>query len=395
MPWSEITPMSQRLGFIRLYCQRRRTMAELCAEFHISEKTGYKWVARFTAEGEAGLLDRSHAPHHAPHRMAPAVAAALLAVRRAHPTWGPRKLVAYSRAQDPTQRWPAPSSVGALLKAAGLVHPRRRRRSVGDAIAWGRTPADRPNAVWTADFKGQFRLGVGAYCYPLTVVDSYSRFLLSCRALSSTESRATIAVFRELFRDFGLPNVLRTDNGIPFATRAIGGLSPLAVWCIRLGIRPERIEPGQPQQNGRHERLHKTLKAETTRPAARDFRRQQAYFDAFRTCYNGERPHEALGQHPPSCRYEKSRRPYPHRLPPLEYHPGVHVRRVSSIGVAVWGGHRVFLTTMLAGQDVGFEEGPSECWTIAFGPLVLGDFNPGTGIFVPAVRWSPSPLTPV
>lgn len=395
MPWSEITPMSQRLGFIRLYCQRRRTMAELCAEFHISEKTGYKWVARFSAEGEAGLLDRSHAPHHVPHRMAPAVADALLAVRRAHPTWGPRKLVAYSLAQDSSQCWPAPSSVGALLKAAGLVRPRRRRRSTGDAIAWGRTPADHPNAVWTADFKGQFRLGAGAYCYPLTVVDSYSRFLLSCRALPSTESGATIAVFRELFRDFGLPGVLRTDNGIPFATRAIGGLSPLAVWCIRLGIRPERIEPGKPQQNGRHERLHKTLKAETTRPAASGFRRQQQYFDAFRACYNGERPHEALGQQPPSCRYEKSRRPYPRRLPSLEYGAGVQVRRVSSIGVAVWNRHRIFLSTMLAGQDVGFAEGHGDHWTIAFGPLVLGDLNPGSGIFVPAVRWTSSPLNPV
>jgi putative transposase len=397
VPWSEITPMSQRLSFIRLYCQRRQTMAELCAEFHISEKTGYKWVQRFSAEGEAGLADRSHAPHAVPHRMPAEIASQLLALRRAHPTWGPRKLRAVSEARDPAIRWPAPSSIGALLKSAGLVKPRRRHSRTSECSHWGRTPAYEPNAVWTADFKGQFRLGGGPYCYPLTVVDSYSRFLLACRALRATDSRSTIAVFRELFQEYGLPRVLRTDNGVPFATRAIAGLSPLAVWCIRLGIRPERIERGQPQQNGRHERLHKTLKAETARPAASSFRTQQQWFDTFRVCYNGERPHEALGQRPPVTNYECSPRPYPAHLPRLRYAPGVVVRRVTSIGQFAWQGKLVWLTSMLAGQDVGLEEVDGEHWTVSFGPLILGDLNPHTRMLVPAVRWAPpsSPLNPV
>jgi hypothetical protein len=229
------------------------------------------------------------------------------------------------------------------------------------------------------------------------VVDSYSRFLLACRALRATDSRSTIAVFRELFQEYGLPRVLRTDNGVPFATRAIAGLSPLAVWCIRLGIRPERIERGQPQQNGRHERLHKTLKAETTRPAASSFRTQQQWFDTFRVCYNGERPHEALGQKPPATKYECSPRPYPTHLPRLRYQRGVFVRRVTSIGQFAWQGKPVWLTSMLAGQDVGLEELSADHWTVSFGPLILGDFNPHTRVLVPAVRWASaiSPLNPV
>jgi putative transposase len=387
VPWSESTPMTQRLDFIRQYCSRRRTMTELCAEFRISAKTGYKWIRRFTAEGELGLADRSHAPWSIPHRMSADIASEMLNLRRAHPTWGARKLRAVSMARDPDTRWPAASSIGELLRSAGLVrHRRRRGRTPGDTH-WGRTLAEGPNDVWTADFKGQFRLANGRYCYPLTVVDFYSRYLLECRALAGTESPPTMAVFRELFKRYGMPRVLRTDNGVPFATRGIAGLSALSVWCIRLGIRTERIERGKPQQNGRHERMHRTLKAETTRPSAASMRGQQSRFDAFRQCYNDERPHEALDQQPPVTRYAASTRPYPLRIPPLTYGPGVIVRRVSVTGQFGWYRRLVWVSSLLAGQQVGIEEENPGHWIVSFGSLILGDFDPQKRILKEAPRW--------
>jgi transposase InsO family protein len=379
--------MSQRLDFIRRYCSRRQTMTDLCAEFRISAKTGYKWVRRFTAEGELGLADRSHAPLSIPHRMPLEIASELLELRRAHPTWGARKLRAVSMIRDPGRHWPAASSIGELLRDSGLVkHRRRRGRAPGDTN-WGRTTAEAPNDVWTADFKGQFRLGSGAYCYPLTIVDFHSRFLLECRALSGTDSSSTIRVFREVFKRYGLPRVLRTDNGVPFATRAIAGLSPLAVWCIRLGIRPERIEPGKPQQNGRHERLHKTLKAETARPSAPSMRQQQKWFDAFRSSYNDERPHEALNQRPPGTRYTSSVRPYPRCLAPMLYPTGVIVRQVTCIGQFSWFGKPVWVSTALAGQQLGIEEESPGHWTVSFGSLILGEFDPQKRSLSDAPRW--------
>ncbi|MDQ6886064.1 MAG: leucine zipper domain-containing protein [Gemmatimonadota bacterium] len=288
MPWSEITVMSQRLEFVRRVLQRREWMAELCEEFRVSEKTGYKWMARFRAHGAAGLDDRSHAPHHV-HRMGDAIATELLAIRHAHPTWGPRKLLAYAAKRDTPCDWPAPSSVGALLKRAGLVRPRRVRAARSTTRNWGQSAAVAPNDVWTADFKGQFRLGTGPYCYPLTVADAYSRFLIGCTALPATDAILTRSVFERHFRDYGLPRVIRTDNGVPFATPvALGQLSSLAAWWIRLGIQPERIDRGKPQQNGRHERMHRTLKAETAKPPAHSWRGQQSRFDRFRTCFNEE-----------------------------------------------------------------------------------------------------------
>lgn len=396
MPWKEITQVEQRRSFIHTVFLRRKPMAQICAEFQISEKTGYKWVRRFLQEGDESLADRSHAPHTIPHRMPEAIAAYFLSLRRQHPTWGPRKLVAYAAAHEATRQWPAPSSVGALLKQAGMVRQRRFRRAGRIGNAWGQTVAGEPNAVWTADFKGEFRLGTGPYCYPLTVLDAHSRYLLGCHALDSTRGRDTMVVFRQLFREYGLPAVIRTDNGPPFGSgAAIARLSPLAVWWIRLGIRPERITPGQPQENGAHERMHRTLKAETTRPAAATWRGQQRRFDAFRASYNTERPHEALGLHPPGTVYTPSSRPYPGRLPKLDYPPGTDVRRVTSIGQTCWRGTHIFLSSLLAGQDVGIEQATDQRWTVAFGPLILGHINAATSTFEPAAYWRPSPITPV
>jgi putative transposase len=392
VPWSEITVMSERFEFVRRVLQRRESMAALCAAFGISEKTGYKWMARFRVDGPAGLAERSHAPHDV-HRMADAIAEALVAIRLAHPTWGPRKLLAYAAAHDAACDWPAPSSVGALLKRQGLVRPHRARAARRPSRNWGQTAASAPNEVWTADFKGHFRLGTGPYCYPLTVADVYSRFLVGCTALRATDTILTRSVFERLFREYGLPRVLRTDNGVPFAAPlALGHLSSLAVWWIRLGIQPERIDPGKPQQNGRHERMHRTLKAETAMPPALTWRGQQQRFDRFRACFNEERPHEALGQQPPASWYSASACPYPRRLPALHYLTGVEVRRVNTVGQVVWHGHSLFLTSVLAGEYVGLEEESEDHWSVAFGPLNLAYLRPSTMQLTPSVFWRYSPL---
>ena len=391
MPWTTTTPMSQRQDFVRLAHQGPYPITELCIAFGISEKTGHKWLARFDAEGMPGLADRSHAPHTPPHQLSAALTAEILALRAAHRTWGPRKLRARLVATRPDLPWPATSTIGALLHRRGLV--RSHRRPGGGPARWA--PLDRPltratapNDVWTADFTGEFRVGAGRYCFPLTVVDAQSRFLLGCTALGSTASAPAHVVFTRLFRTYGVPRVIRSDNGVPFASPlALCRLSALAVWWIRLGIRPERIAPGQPEQNGAHERLHKTLKAETTRPPALTLMRQQACFDRFRREYNTERPHEALGLRPPASCYTPSPRPFPPRLPPLEYPPTAEIRRVSSNGSVKWKSNFVWLTSALAGEDVALEQTTADTWTVAFGPLVLGTFDAATRHLTPESYW--------
>jgi len=387
--------MSQRHEFVRLAHQGRHPITEVCVAFGISEKTGHKWLARFAADGVGGLADRSHAPHTIPHQLAAPLADALLALRHAHPTWGPRKLRARLVDTRPDLPWPATSTIGALLQRRGLVRP--HRRPGGGPARWAPldhplTVAAAPNEVWTTDFKGGFRLRAGPYCFPLTVVDAHSRFLLGCTALGSTTSAPAQRVFTRLFHAYGLPRVIRSDNGIPFASPlALSRLSALAVWWIRLGIRPERIAPGAPQQNGAHERLHKTLKAEATQPPQLTLARQQAAFDHFRQEYNTERPHEALGLSPPARCYTPSPRPWPRRLPPLPYPPYVEIRRVATSGHVKWHGTLVWLTRVLVGQDVAFEQTAADAWTVSFGSLVLGTFDAATRSFTPESYWKLDP----
>jgi len=398
VPWTTISPMSLRWEFVQTVHRRRHPIAEVCGAFGISEKTGYKWLARFAAEGKEGLADRDHTPHTVAHQLAPRVAEQILACRHAHRTWGPRKLRAYLDATRPGTVWPAPSTIGALLHRHGLV--RARRRPGGGPRRWAPldqplTRADAPNDVWTTDFKGEFRVGDGAYCYPLTVLDAHSRYLLDCRALASTAGGAVQRIFTRLFHTYGLPRVVRSDNGEPFASPlALSRLSTLAVWWIRLGIRPERIAPGAPQQNGAHERLHKTLKAETTRPAASSAARQQQRFNAFRTEYNTERPHEALGLQVPARCYHASPRAMPAQLPALEYPAHVEIRRVQTTGVIKWRGTPVCLTTVLAGQDVALEPSAVDEWQVSFGPLVLGRVHAATQCFTPESYWKLDEMTP-
>ena len=307
MPWNETTPMKERVCFIADLERNLYTMTELCDLHEISRKTGYKWSQRFVAEGIDGLKDRSRAPKRCPHRTEDRVVEALVEARRKHPRWGPRKLLVWLHKRHPQWRWPAPSTAGDILKRYGLVEPRVRRRKPQHP---GRPKLDvhSPNDLWSCDFKGEFRMGDRRYCYPLTVADRCSRYLLGCDGQLSTAYAGARPVFERLFREKGLPKAMLNDNGTPFSSTALAGLSKLSVWWIKLGIQPLRIEPGHPEQNGGHERMHRDLKAETTRPPAAELAAQQRLFDAFREEFNEERPHEALGQQTPAELYTPSPR---------------------------------------------------------------------------------------
>jgi transposase InsO family protein len=332
-------------------------MSDLCREFGISEKTGYKFKARYEQLGVFGLTDQSRAPRRIPHRTPRAVIDLLIEERKRHPTWGGRKLKAYVENHHPELVLPSATAIAGWMKRAGLVQS-RRKRSDWPRSSTGLTEPSGPNDVWCADFKGEFRLGNGRYCYPLTITDQFSRYLIACEARDSTRTEGALEVFEYAFRAFGLPSVIRSDNGAPFASTALAGLSKLSAWWMRLGIKPERIEPAHPEQNGRHERMHRTLKRETTRPAGRNELEQQERFDRFVDEYNQERPHEALGQKPPATAYTASSRSFPTTLPGLEYPLHDDVRIVKKTGhIALGGqGNQYFLTHALAEQAVGIRE---------------------------------------
>jgi transposase InsO family protein len=300
----------------------------------------------------------------------------VLEARKRHPSWGPKKLVAWLECHVPGRTWPAASTAGEILKRHGLVRARPFRRRLEHP---GRSlyKALHPNDLWTADFKGQFRTGDARYCYPLTVADSVSRYLLGCQALRSSATQPTRASFQRLFEEYGLPRAIRTDNGAPFASVAMGRLSALSVWWIRLGILPVLIEPSHPEQNASHERMHRTLKEETARPPHANLPAQQRRFDHFRLEYNEQRPHESLGQKSPASAYRPSPRPYPQRLEPLDYPGHFEVRRVGSNGCISWNAQWLHVTQALADQDVGLEEIDDGIWSVHFGPMLLGRFHQG------------------
>jgi len=371
MPWQETLLMDQRVQFTADYQRGVFDLSDLARRYGISRKTAYKWIDRYEAEGPPGLLDRSRRPAHCPHATPAPVADALLDLRRRHPTWGAKKLLKVLSTRQPSWHLPARSTVCGLLARAGLITPKRRHTAPGHP---GRplTPMTAPNGIWTADFKGQFKTRNGVYCYPLTIVDGFSRYLLACQGLRSTAVAPARPTFLRLFREYGLPDMIRTDNGVPFATTALGRLSTLSVWWIRLGIRPELIEPASPQQNGRHERMHRTLKAEATRPPSANLQAQQVRFNRFRQEYNDERPHEALDQETPASQYRPSTRELPRRLAPLEYPGHFEVRLVSRNSGIRWKKHWVCVTHTLAGDYVGLEEVDDGLWDVYFGPVRLG-----------------------
>lgn len=375
MPWCEMSPMEQRLEFIHEVETELFTMTELAAQYRISRKTAYKWLERYHAEGATGLFDQARRPRLSPNATDPALVEALLAVRRRHPRWGPKKLLAIVRRHDPDAGWPARATVAALLKRRGLIVPRRRLPRPPTVRGATPTPATRPNEVWTTDFKGEFRTGDGLYCYPLTLRDGFSRFVLRCDGFLARSGEETRRRFERAFREFGVPDRIRSDNGGPFASPGLAGLSQLSVWWMRLGIIPERIAPGHPEQNGSHEQFHSVLKAETARPPAPNCTAQQQRFRRFCRVYNEDRPHEALQDQPPASRFEPSRRRLPARVPPVEYPGHMEVRLVSSNGCISWNGTPLFVATPLAGEHVALEEVDDGVWTLHFAAAALARYD--------------------
>jgi putative transposase len=376
MPWKECHIMDERLRFVARLLEGEK-MTALCAEFGIARKTGYKIYDRYKDYGLVGLSDRSRRPQRQANQLAPAIEARIVRLKREYPGWGAPKIREKLRQQVPDlAHCPAISTVHAVLDRHGLVHKRRRRRPRATG-----TPLTRPlepNALWCADYKGEFMLANRRYCYPLTITDFASRYLIACEALTTTAEKFAVTVFERAFRDFGLPAAIRTDNGVPFASGwALYGLSKLSVWWLRLGIAIERIAPGHPEQNGRHERMHLTLKKEATKPAAGNVLQQQARFDTFIEHYNRDRPHQALGMKVPADLYTRSPRVY-RGLEELTYPFADATVMVTNCGRICWHARKVNCSQVLAGQKVGITQVGERVWLVTFMHYDLGYFDDET-----------------
>lgn len=373
MCWRGKDALNERLRFVRLYKSRSFAMSELCMRFGISRPTGYCWVSRYAQGGPEGLLERSRRPHHCPHRTSSQIESSVVRLRAQYPEWGPVTVVGYLRQHDPHTAWPAPSTAGEILKRHGLVQPRRKRRKV---MHPGRPylPMEAPNDTWAVDFKGEFKTRDGRYCYPLTITDGHSRFLLACRARLGTSYELARPVFEETFRTYGLPRQILSDSGSPFGSSGLAGLSRLAVWWIKLGIQPVRIQPSHPEQNGRHERMHRTL-APTTRPPAANLSAQQRRFSRFTSEYNRLRPHRALNLRTPSQLYTPSPRLYPRRTPQVDYPAHFEVRKADTDGRITWHDRPLHISRVLRRELIGLEPIEQRRYNLFFGPLLLGVFH--------------------
>jgi transposase InsO family protein len=371
MAWKETQVMDERMMFVSEWLAGDRSKAEICRRYGVSRKTGYKIAGRYEREGPAGLFDRSRAPHGHPNAVGEEEEAMILALRAEHPSWGPKKIKARLETVHRHRTWPAASTIGAILSRHGLVARRKLRRRAAPPVSPLRAACE-ANQVWGIDFKGWFRTGDGARCDPLSISDLASRYVIRLQAVTRTDEEHVWPVIEAAFIEFGVPETMRSDNGPPFASTGAGGLSRLAVKLIKAGVRPERIEPGKPQQNGRHERLHRTLKAETARPPAADLRAQQRRFDDFRRTFNEERPHEALGQETPASHFAPAARSYGYRLKEPEYPDGHHIRRVRQNGEIKWAGQLIFLSEALIGEPVGIAETDHGRFSVHFGPVYLG-----------------------
>lgn len=380
MPWKETGPMLERTRFIVDYLSGCFTVSELAVRYGVSRKTLYKWLARHDASGIAGLSDRPRIAVAFPHRTPEEVAREIIAFKRRFPFMGPKKILARLRELNPQMDWPAPSTASEILRREGLVQTRVRRRPAVHPVR-ARIKPEAPNDLMTVDFKGHFRLGNARYCYPLTIVDGFSRFLMACHSLTSNDYLGTRRVFERVFRTYGLPRRILSDNGSPFASPGLARLSRLSMWWVRLGIGIERIVPGRPEQNGAHERMHRTLKDETTRPPANDHRRQQRVFDRFRHEYNEERPHEALDQRRPSTIYKPSPRAYPEHLPAIVYPGHYETRSVSQGGLMRWKDDRIFVSKTLEGETIALEEIDDGIWSVYYGEVLLARFDERQKVF--------------
>ena len=375
MPWKACKPMDERLKFIARLLDGEQ-MAPLCREFGISRKTGYKILTRYNKVGLEGLTDRSRRPYRHANQLPSQIETLITRLKEDKPNWGAPKIRERLARLYPDVHTPAISTVHAVLDRHGLVKRRTRRRNRAEGTTLSR-PAQ-PNELWCADYKGEFMLADRRYCYPLTITDFASRYLIACEALHTTKEAYAFSVFEGVFKEFGLPRAIRTDNGVPFASpNALFGLSRLSVWWLRLGIEIERIKPGNPQQNGRHERMHLTLKLETTKPAAQNFLQQQARFDDFIDCYNNERPHQALNMQCPAERYQPSSRPY-RGLPDLDYPLHDKAVTVTTCGRICFNRQKINLSQVFAGQTVGIKQTEDRIWLVSFMDYDLGYFDDET-----------------
>ena len=375
MPWKVSSAMDERMRFVARHREATVTMTALCEEFGITRQCGYKWLGRYKAGGDAALATQSRAPRCHPNATPERVVDLVLETRRHHSTWGPRKILAFLRRQHPKLALPAASTVGTWLEQRGLTAKRHRRYH---ASGPGTTPFAEhveANAGWSTDFKGHFRTLDGRYCYPLTMQDVHSRFLLRCQALDAPREQLAKPVYEAAFREYGLPLRMRSDNGTPFAAPSFTGLSPLSAWWISLGIAIERIVPGHPEQNGRLERMHRTLKEQTTSPPAANASAQQRRFRDFRREYNEDRPHEAIDDDVPASRFSASPRPFPRARPVPQYADGWDVRTVNARGTMTFKRRHLQIGTPLAGEGVGFEPVDDGVWAIHYFGHRLGEFD--------------------
>ena len=380
MPWKETNVDEEKIKFIAEYKNGGWSMTDLCKEFGIDRSTGYKYIRRFNEQGLEGLKEQSRAPKNQPNAVREKLVELILEARDKKPGWGPEKLLCSLEARYPSiEDWPSITTVGRILKKNGRIKKKKRRRTKNTTV-YPLSHVIEPNDVWCTDFKGYFTVGNGKRCDPLTIADAYSRYLLACKITSKTNTENVQDVFTEVFREYGLPEAIRSDNGSPFAaTRALGGLSRLSVWWMKLGIRLERIRPGNPQENGRHERMHLTLKQETALPPRSSLKSQQKAFDAFIQEYNYERPHGGLKNRFPGEFYKPSKREFPEKIPEMAYPTSYEVERVSDEGNIRYGIHRVFIASALRGELIGLEEISDRHRRIHFSNATLGVLDIFTG----------------
>lgn len=378
MPWSE-SRVDARMKFIQEYSVGSWTVAELSRRHGISRKTAYKWLERFSEQGAGGLADLSRARHCQDHQTPAAIERRIVSAKQRYPCWGPRKILAVLERQHPEVSWPARSTVGDILLRHGLVTPRRRRRASVPSSCSPLAPADGPNDLWCTDFKGWRLSGLGDRLEPFTLGDAASRYALACTLVESPSGEEVWPIMRGAFATYGLPRRIRSDNGPPFASPGLAGLSRLSVKLIRLGIRPERIDPGKPQQNGMLERFHLTLELEAMSPPAVTTWQQERLLERFRRRFNHQRPHEALDDRVPADVYTASPRRLPRRLPDFEYDSLTPVRSVKGDGSVRWGGETFFLSETLAGERVGFAQSSESHWSVRLGPLEVALYDEATG----------------
>ncbi len=370
MPWKEASAMDQKIKMISEYLAGA-SITDISELYGVSRNTVYKWIKRYQQSGGTGLAEKKSSPKRHPNATPLEIAREIVTLKKKYRNWGPKKLVHWLRMHCPEKSWPAVSTAGNILRQAEMVRPRKKK--------W-KTPTydmpfhecKNPNSVWSADYKGQFKTGDNKLCYPLTISDNYSRYLLACAALEHPTYEATKPIFEVVFKKYGIPAAIRTDNGAPFASTGLGGLSLLSVWFIKLGIKPERIKSGHPEENGRHERMHKTLKAATAKPPKDNIKAQQKAFNAFKHEYDEERPHEALSMQTPADCYKPSLRAYHPKLVAISYRGNCHVRQVRHNGEIKWKGERVYVSQSLCGEPVALRQKEKHTWEVYFSTYLLG-----------------------